>query len=310
MKNLSVVLAKVESVYGTDPVPTNTANVILMQNVDLQPLEMETDDYVPLMPNFGQGEKIVGATWCSASFDVLLGGGGTPLGTPPNHGALLRACAFAEVIVAATSVAYTPVSTGEESATLYFYWDGVLQKMVGARGSVTFGFNAKKAPVASFKFLGLNKPMTDVAMPVPTLPAVPRPAAVNKANTVVLVGGYAARMSMFSIDYANDVQYRNRTGREDVVVGDRSMGGKSTIELPLVAEKDFLGASGLCTLGTASAMSVVHGTAAGNIITLAIPKAQLLKPKFQKEQGTIMLSCDLHLARNAAGNDEISLTYT
>lgn len=310
MKNLHVILAKVEGTYGTDPVPTNVANVIVCQNLDFNPLEMDTDDYNPVMPNFGMGEKIVGATWCSMSFDVLLGGGGAPLGTVPNWGPLLRACALAQTVNASTNVTYNLVSTGEESCTIYAYNDGILQKMVGVRGSASFNFDAKKAPVLSFKFIGLNVPMTDVAMPVPTIPAIPRPAAVNQSNTVVTIGGYEVRLQSFSIDLGNDVQYRNRTNRQDVVIADRVITGKALFEMLLVAEKDFLGAAGYCTLGTTAALSIVHGTAAGNILTLAEPKAQLLKPKPKFEGGTLMLECDLHLARNAAGNDELSLVCT
>lgn len=307
---LALILAKIETTYDTDPVPTNVANVIIGQNVDIQPLEMDTDDYMPVMPNFGQNEKIVGATWCTLSFDVLLGGGGTPLATVPNHGVLLRACAMAQTINASVSVVYSPISTGEESVTIYYFVDGVRQRMTGARGTCSFKFDARKAAVLSFKFTGLNKPMTDLALPVPTLPTIPRPAAVNKANTVLTVAAYAAYMSSFNIDLNNDVQYRNLTGREDVIVVDRNMAGKCVVELPLVATKDFLGAAGLCTLGTASAMSVVHGTAAGNVVTLALPKVQLLKPKTRPENGVLMLECDLAIARNTVGNDEMTLTYT
>jgi hypothetical protein len=286
------------------------ANVIVCQNLDFNPLEMDTDDYDPVMPNFGMGEKIVGATWCSMNFDVLLGGGGAPLGTVPNWGPLLRACAMAQTVNASTNVTYSLVSTGEESVTIYAYNDGILQKMVGVRGSASFGFDARKAPVLSFKFIGLNVPMTDVAMPVPTIPTIPRPAAVNQSNTVVSIGGYAVRLQSFSIDLGNSVEYRNRTNRQDVVIADRVITGKALFEMPLVAEKDFLGAAGYCTLGTTAALSIAHGGTAGNILTLAAPKAQLLKPKPKFEGGTLMLECDLHLARNAAGNDELSLVCT
>lgn len=310
MKKLSVLLAKVHSNYDADPIPTNTQNVIVAQNIDLQPLEMDTDDYAPVMHTFGEGEKIVGATWSTLSFDVLLNGGGTPLGTAPNWGVLLRGCANAQVVNASTSVVYSPVSTGDEALAFYYFQDGVRQRMLGARGTAEFKWDARKAPMISFKFTGLNQPMTDASMPVPTLPAVPRPLAVNKANTVLTLGGYQARMSSLSIALNNDVQYLNRTNRENVEIVDRVPGGKCVVELPLVAERDFLGASGICTLGTAAALNIVHGATSGNIVTMALPKVQLLKPKTKLEQGILMLECDLHVARNSLGNDEYTITCT
>lgn len=306
---LKVLLCKMETTYGVDSTPTNTANVIVAQNVDINPLEMETDDYTPLSDTFGSNEMIVGAVWSTISFDVLTCGGGTPLGTPPNHGVVLRAAGWAQTVTPTTSVGYGLVSTGEESMCMYYYQDGVLQKMLGIRGSISETWQAKKAPRMTFKGIGLNVPMVDAAMPVPTLPTIPRPMAMNKANTVLTIGGYAARMSSFTLDQNNDVQYRNLTGREDVTIVGRGMSGKVMVELPKIAEKDFLGANGICTLATPAAMSIVHGTAAGNIVTRSLPRVQLMKPKTRVEQGVLMLECDLHIARNN-GNDEMSMLYT
>jgi hypothetical protein len=310
MKNLAVITLKPETTYGVDSGPTHSANVIVCQNFEMNPLEMETDDYNPIMPNFGQGEKIVGATWCSVSFDVLLCGGGAPLGTVPNWGPIARSCAVAQTVSAGVNVAYSLISTGEESSTMWAYHDGILQKIRGMRGNLSFNWTAMKAPVASFRGMGLNVPMTDASMPVPTLPSIPRPLAVNKANTVLTIDGYAARLSQFTIDLGRDVQYRNRTGREDVVVAGGQLSGKVTIEMPLVAEKDFLGATGFCTLGTAAPMSIVHGSTLGNVLTQSLGKVQLLKPKPKYEKGTLMLDCDLHIARVSGGNDEWTMVCT
>lgn len=307
--DLQVLLWKMSSAgYGTDPVPTAAANVLLAQNVDINPLEMETDDYTPVSSKFGADQKIVGATWCSMTFDVLLGGGGTPLGqvsSVPNHDPVLRSAGWARTLTAGVSTAYSQIDTGEEDSAMYYYMDGVLQKMLGIRGSVSFEYTAKRAPRMRFRGMGLNVPMVDATLPVETLPTIPRPMAVNKANTVLTIGGYAARVSSLTIDQNNDVQYRNLTGREDVVIVGRQMSGKCTLEMPLVAEKDFLGASGLCTLATSAALSVVHGTVAGNIVTSALPAVQLFNPKPKKEAGILMLECDLHVVRNG-----MTLTYT
>lgn len=306
---LKLLLWKPEATYGVDPVPTNTQNVLVAQNVDINPLEMETDDYTPVSNAFGSNEMIVGAVWCTISFDVLLCGGGAPRGTPPNHGPVLRAAGWAQTVAAGASVTYSLISTGEESGAMYYYMDGVLQKMVGIRGSISEQWSAKKAPRLTFKGIGLNIPMIDAVLPVPTLPTIPRPLAMNKANTTLTIGGYAARLSSLTIDQNNDVQYRNLTGREDVSIVGRNMGGKVVVELPLVAEQDFLGATGICTLATPAAMQIVHGSAAGNIITKNLPRVQLMKPKPRVEQGILMLECDLHIARNA-GNDEMTTVYT
>lgn len=309
-KKLGVIAAKIESVYGTDPTPTHTANAVLVQNIDVQPIEMETDDYEPVLPDFGMGEKIVGAFWARISFDVLLAGGGAPLGTAPNHNVLSRGCGVAQALSAGVSVTNTLISAGQESLTIYYWMDGVLFKVKGARGTRRERWAAKKAPVASYSFTGLHMPMTDVAMPTPTLPTVPRPVAVNKNNTVVQIDSYTIKLTSFEIDMGNDVQYFNRTNRENVEIVDRNTTGRAVFELPLNSEKDFLGAAGFCTLGTAAAMSIVHGTVSGNILTRSIASAQLLKPKFSDEQGVLMLDCELHIARPSIGGSQFTDVWT
>jgi hypothetical protein len=307
---LGVLAAKVEATYGTDVVPTATDNVILVQNIDVQPITMETDDYNPVMPDFGPSERIVGAFWATLSFDVLLSGGGAPLGTPPNHGVLSRGCGVAQTASAGTSVTHTLISSGQESLTIYYWADGVLFKLKGARGERRERWQARKAPVASFTFTGLHVPMEDQAMPAPTLPVVPRPTAVNRSNTVVQIDSYAIKLTSFEIGLGNDVQYFNRTGRENVEIVDRMPAGRAVFELPLEAEKNFLGATGFCTTGAAANMSIVHGTVLGNRLTRTVPSMQLLKPKFTNEQGVMMLDCELFIARPSTGGSLFTDVWT
>lgn len=305
---LQMILAKVETTYGTDSTPAAATDWIAVQNIDVNPVEMDTDDQMTVSNTFGQDEKIVGAIWSTISFDMPLRGGGTPLGTAgtaPNFDPILRACGMARVVTAAVSVAYSPIDTLDESATLYYHLDQVRQKMVGVRGSWELKFNAKKQVLLGFKGIGLRQPMTDTAMPVPTLPTLPRPQAMNKANTTLTFGSLAARLSSLTINQNNDVQYRNLTNREDVTIVDRNTSGNVSIELPTVAEKNFLGAGGVMSDALTDTLTVVHGTVAGNIVTLAIPKAQLFKPKLSNEQGQAMLGGELHVVRN-----QLSLTFT
>lgn len=300
---LSVLTFKMSSAgYGTDPAPSTSTNVLLAQNVDINPLQMETDDYAPVSNKFGAFEKIVGATWCSVSFDVMVGPTGAPVGSTgnvPNHDPVMRAAAMARVVDPGVSITYSPIDTGEEDAAMYYYVDGILQKMLGLRGDLTWNLVAKRAPMLTFKGMGLNVPMTDVTLPTPTLPTPPRPSAVNRVNTsCVIDGAYQARVSSLSLELGNDVQYRNLTGREDVVVVDRMTKGKITLEMPLLAEKDFLGANGLCTKATNFAMYVDHSNAGATLVQWSMPQVQFFNPKPKVEAGILMLECDIHVVRN------------
>lgn len=304
---LQMLLAKIETTYGVDPTPTAAANWIAVQNIDVNPVEMETDDQKTVSNTFGQDEKIVGAVWCTISFDVPFRGGGTPLGTAgtaPNFDPILRCCGMARVITAATSVVYNPIDTGDESAAFYYYLDQVLQKMVGVRGSWELKLNAKKQALLGFTGIGLRVPMIDATMPTPTLPTIPRPVAMNKENTDVTFGTLDAKLSSLSLKQGNDVQYRNLTNREDVVIVDRNTSGTVSIEMPTVAEQNFLGAGGTISAALTEELTIVHGTVLGNTVTINVPNAQLFKPKMSNEQGQVMLGCELHVIRN-----QLSLTF-
>lgn len=295
---LQMLLAKIETTYATDPTPTAAANWIAVQNIDINPVEMDTDDQATVSNKFGMDEKIVGAVWSTIAFDMPLRGSGAA-GTAPNFDVILRSSGMAKVTSAGVSVTYSHVDSGDESCTLYWYLDQVLQKMTGVRGSWSLKYNAKKQALLSFKGIGLRSAMTDSGgIPAPTIPTLPRPLAVNKANTSVLFGAYAAFMSSLTVDSGSDVQYRNLTNREDVTIVDRASTLNANIELPPVATKDLLGAGGIISLATNDSLTIAHGATAGNIVTLNVPAAQFFKPKLSNEQGQAMLACEGMVVRN------------
>lgn len=302
-KKLQIITMSLENTYGVDVAPTTTGNVLLAYDLEISPLEMEVDMNPFVSNKFGSEAKILGAKWASVSFKVKMGPGGTPLGnvsTVPNYDPVLRSCGMARVITAGVRTDYNNIDRGEESSTMYHYIDGVLQKVVGLRGSMTWNYQAKRAPELTFTGLGLNIPMADLPLPTnPTLPTVPRPVALNKANSNLLLDtSYQAKVSSMTITQGNDVAYRNLTGVEEVIVADRNMSGQMRIEMPLNAEKDFLGPTGICTTLKTVPLSLTHGVGAGNVIYHYFPEVQLTNPKPVEESGVLMLDCNIHIIRN------------
>lgn len=302
---LQMLVAKIETTYSVDPTPTAAANWLSAGNIDCNPVEMDTDQQTTVSNKFGMDEEIVGAVWSTISFDMPLRGSGTA-GTAPNFDVILRSAGMAKVTTAGVSVAYSHVDAGDESCTLWWYMGDVLQKMTGVRGSWSLKYTAKKQALLSFKGIGLRSAMTDSGgIPAPTIPVLPRPLAVNKANTSVLFGAYAAFMSSLTVDSGSDVQYRNLTNREDVTIVDRASTLNANIELPPVATKDLLGANGVISNALTDSLTVTHGATAGNIVALSVPAAQFFKPKLSNEQGQAMLACEGRVVRN-----NLTLTFT
>lgn len=303
---LKSLFVKVETTYKTNANPT-TADVILAENVEIDPLQMQTDDYTPVSNKFGMGEKIVGAVWCSVQFDVVVGGGGMPVGAAggvPNHDAVLRAGAMARVIVPGVNITYSPIDSAEESVSAVYHIDTARFAVLGLRGDLEWIFEAQKAPRMRFTGLGLRVPMTDGSSGAYTLPVRPRPYAMNNSNTqVVLDDVHLLRCSRLNVKLGNKVEYVNRVNQEEVLISDRQSAGSITFELPSVASVDFLGANGFCTLARQTVLFVRSGQSAppGATVSWFFPEVQLFNPRLTGDKGTSMLTCDLHVIKNNMG---------
>lgn len=298
------LLAKIETAYSVDAVPTGALNAMLASNVNINPLEVEQQERAYLQPYLGNSGKVVTSFYGKIDFEIEMAGAGAA-GTVPAYGALLRACSLAEVISAGTKVTYTPVSNGFESVSLYYFLDGVLHRLLGVRGSVQAVMNAKSIPVWKFSFTGLFQAVTDVALPTPVYTGFILPLAVNKANTPTFtLHGYAAAMSALTLDMANDVKYRNLVNHESVMNVDRSPNGSTTFETTLVATKDWFS---LAKDQTPGALNIVHGITAGNIIQIQAPNVQINSPRYEDQEGVAMLAASLTLMPSTSGNDEISI---
>ena len=188
----TVLLAKIETTYGTDPVPTGAANAVLITDMTVTPLEQDAESRNLIRPYLGNSPQIPVANRTLVEFSVELAGSGA-LGTAPAYGTLLRACGMAEVITASTKVEYNPISAAFESATLYVAVDGVLHKLTGARGTVAIDMSAKKIPHLKFKFTGLFNPVTDAALPTAVFTSWIQPLAVLTGQTSAFtLHGFAA----------------------------------------------------------------------------------------------------------------------
>ncbi len=305
-KRRGALLAKIEVTYGTDPTPTGAANAILFSDFDLSPMEMKTVDRDNIRPFLGSNEQLPTGLFSKIDFTIEAAGSGA-LGTAPAWGPLLRACGFAETVTASTKVEYSPVSESFESVTVYFNLDGVLHKLTGARGTVTFDFTRDGRPAMKFSLTGLFNTVTDAAAPTVTLTAWQKPLAVNRTNTPTLtLHGYAGRVHSLTADMANEVIFRELIGAAmgEVLITDRKPVGNILMEAVTVATKDWWTSIKNITTG---ALQLIHGTVAGNKFQIDAPNVQLLNPKYQDQDGIAMLGCSM-VYGPSAGNDEIKIT--
>src|SRR5690606_569024 len=120
----------------------------------------------------------------------------------PEASALFRACGHSETLESGRYV-YAPADTGHESCTIYAYAGGMLFKIVGCRGSVTWPVDAGAVGIIRFEMQGL---LLDDPVPA-SLPAVTYQAQLPPvaAGMVLQVGGWTPE-KVISAEFASGVE--------------------------------------------------------------------------------------------------------
>lgn len=301
----TLLLAKIQTAAGTDPVPTGAANAILLRNVTATPLSAEFVERALLRPYMGNSGKIATTQYAQIEGEVELAGSGSA-GKAPAWGPLLRACGFSETVTEDTDTRYLPVSDNFERLTLHYYLDGLFHKILDARGTVSFDLTAKGIPFMRFRFMGAYQPITDGANPsLVDYAAFQIPKGVNKQNTPTWsLGSYSGCLQSLNFDIANQLVWRSLIGCEGAEITDRQPTGKIALELPSIAQLDW---PTMVLDGAGKPVSITHGTVAGNIVEIKAPSAQLTNPAYSEQDNVAMLELDMNVNPGVAGNDELEI---
>lgn len=271
-----ILLAELESPYGADPAPTGAANAILAVDVTLTPMEGNDVSRDLETSYLGAQQTIPTELHSKLNFKVELSPSGTA-GTAPGWGPLLRGCAVAETIVAATSVTYNPVSNNHESLTFHIWIGSTRYVLLGSRGNGAITVNAQGIPYLEFEFTGLFSQPSEVTRVTPSTSGFQKPQLGTSANTPTFtMAGTSFVMRTAKLDLGNAVENRFLIGSESVLITDKSEVFETTLKA--VALTGFNPFS-LAANQSAVAVSLVHGTGAGKISTLSIPQAQMQRPQ-------------------------------
>ena len=301
-----VILAKIESTYGTSSSPAGS-DAVLCRDLSITPLQADMVDRQLVRPYMGASPQLMANKRVQIQFTVELAGSGAA-GTAPRYGQVMRACGMSETIAASVSVTYAPVSTGFESVTIAYHNDGKRHLITGCRGTFSMSCQVGSIPTIAFDMTGLYATPTDTALPTATYTQQAQPLIFTHTNTSSFsVFSYAACLSEFSLNLGTATAYRELVGcTKEVVITDRKTEGSLMVEEVLAATKDFYGAA---TGEATGAITFVHGVTAGNILTLNVPYADLTMPSDGESDGIIMLTLPF-TATPSSGNDELSLAFT
>ena len=312
--NLQIVLAKVETVYGTDAVPVPATDAQIIYDWEPTPMIYE-DDRRRIDRGFaGRRPKIKTRPRQGHNFKFELAGSGTNNVATRWGGTFLRGAMFgAPVVNGTTDVSYPLETIGDGSSFTFYGHKGdsatgtVRMRASGIRGNVLFKFTEGDFPYGQVTSVGLLSNLPDgTAIGAPTLPTSPAPVEVNSVNTTFSLGGFALLLRDIEFDMGMKTAFRSLVGQRAVVFdaaedGDRrSAGGTLVAELPDPAVKNYFSE---VANRTNLALSLVHGLTAGNIIDISSSVVQLDEPRFSVEQNRLMMTCGFDLIPSAAGNE-------
>lgn len=302
----TVVLAKIEAAYGTDPVPTSSANAIAVQNLDIRP----TGDIIErnnlkssLSPlRFLQGTKRV-----EVSFKTEAKGTGTR-GVLPGwgwEGVLFRSCGMGETVNAGTGIVYAPVSTGFESCTLYVYRDRLFHKVTGCRGSFRITAEAGKPVLVEWKFRGFYLSPVDAAPSSPVFSGLLPPVAAGAGFTI---GSFSPAAEKIEIDINNSIAERKSMTAQSGIAGFEITGRRpqGSFEPETVAEASHPFWNTWET-GASLALSLTVGSVAGNRFGIEAPALQYRQVSYTDRDGRMVYQVPFMLAMSG-GDDELTIT--
>ncbi len=209
----------------------------------------------------------------------------------------------------AANVGYKPVSSSFSSATIYFNNDGVLHKATGCRGTFSLNVEVGGIPTIDFEFTGIYNAVTDTAAPTTTYSAQATPLIFKAGNSSTFSFlGHSGCLQSLSLEMANEIVYRELVGCDkEVMITNRAPSGECMIEAVAVATKDYWTIANDDTTGL---LTLLHGTTAGNRVTLVAPKVDISNPSYDDMDGVQMLNLPYVAIPTSAGNDEVVLTFT
>lgn len=301
------ILAKIETVYGTDATPAVATDAVLLRDVSVTPLDVAYDERTLIRATLGAFEEAVGMKSVKIEATVECAGF-SALATPtPGYDALLRACGLAQtIVVTPATVTYNPISSGFESVSIYYEKDGVLQKALGCIGTLSLDLAEGKIPAWKVSLTGVDAGITDLDIGIPDTSAYLRPLAVNSANTTgfSILGFGTGVLRSLSLDLGNQIEQTTYVGdAERVSLTDRKVSGKMSVQATTVAAMDWFGSIVPVQTG---AFALTHGPV-GNQVALSAPAVQIISPAESDDKGIAFLDFDMRFLP-VAGNDELIIT--
>jgi len=305
----AVALFKDESTYNTDSAPVAGTDAIMSEDLKWAFVNARMVQRKPIRASLAMMKPIYAGTLISVSGKTEIKGSGSA-GVAPEIAPLLRASGWAETIVGGVSVTYKPTSVQAsiKSSTIYFYDDGLLLKMTGARGKTNLDLAVGSVGYLNWEFTGHFVSITDVALPAATYDST---APVPLINVPFAADAYSAIIAKLAFDLGVEIATSESIAATDgygeVTIVGRNVTGSFDPARVLKATYDFIGkwqGGNVVTLDT----GVIGGTA-GNKYQITMPAITHtdVGRGARNNVGTYEMK---FAAAESAGDDEVSVAFT
>ncbi len=316
---VKLIATKVETVPGTWTTPAWATDAFPVQNLRITPFNSQTLRREIDLPYAGARPSAPSQVHRGIAFDWELSGSGVA-NTPVIWGRFLRAAMFGAGAPAGALVNYPLTSAGDGDALSAIAVMGPFaheSRMM--RGTITFSFVEKQLPKASFEGLALFRTagviQTVADLTGISLPTYPAPIEVNLVNTLIRLDAFTLGVREATITLNMKTGRYSTTGEESIVFTKDADGDKRAarfrvvFELPDLASKNYATA---IQAGTFLAFTIVHGTAAGNIIEIGTvagtPSAQIESFTIDEVDNRTMATMEgVLVPSGGTGNNELSL---
>ncbi len=330
----TVLLAKVESTYGSDPTHAAT-DARLVHDFDIS-YESERYARSVMSPTFTPTRaSVIGRKSVRLTFwEYMRGNASEYDGTEvPSYDPFLRACGFSSTYAGggANTQTYAPIATGFESVAIEVEIDGVVAVVLGCRGNVRMVFTPGEPARFEYEFFGLYTAPADRALSTPDYDD-------DVAPSIVAATGFQpwsenpADGSVFGHCGSLVLDMRNRiVPRQSLTVGAQGIAaweivGRGTVDDPGSAVAlefeakanpdgdDFWTRWTSRTVSGSSTVNVGSGVAT-NEHTLTLNDLVIDDIQFGDNDGRVMNILDCRVLGEApggipTGNDDISLVAT
>lgn len=314
------VAVKIETTSGVDAVPDPAVDAIETAGIPTfvgDYLEPGTRDDVVNGTLINADRTTAAGRFGKISITVEVKGSGSA-GVAGPLDALLRMCGFSKTVVAVTSVRYSTIDTGMETASVYCWSMGKLFKLVGAVATMKYSADAAKRGLMTFDITGrLVSDPTETALPALTFSAVLPPLFHSAAATL---GAWTSAdpdpliIKSVAIDLQNTITDRPSAGATDGLIGyavtDRKTTANWTIETPALATFDPFALSKAA--GTSQPTSTHQiGTVVGNRMKVFTGKWSLTWPDPGANNALVTYGLKGSLGAGASGaaTRELSLLF-